>query len=637
VYEWVWLQRQKDHRDIDQTTVGMVPITAFSTLVLYPIASMPALVAKHCWLTLNLGLLLATFWILRCLTALSWRRILLIAALSFPLRVNFLLGQYYVLLLFLLTLACWLYLGQRRFMAGVFVGFAAGLKIFPIVYLLLFLRKRDWRAFTGGVIGSLSSLVVSIMMFGWELHRIYFTQVLPATFRGECLAPYNLQAASISSLLHRLFIYEPQLNPHPAANIPWIFSFLHPLLLMAVMAPAILLATPYEYSSQRVQLEWATVLLASLAISTSPASYLFTLLILPVALIWGLHQEKERYLWVAALLLLYVAAGSLGGREGGHDGWISLVEVPRLYALILFVGFSYLISLKQYPLNESRRDLVPWTIALLAFLMFNIATNLHHQLGLYADYKWRISESAGTLSATRPAVDDDSTLFIGLRSDGYHSAVARGDIVEFSGKADGDHLAITARNGEHWIERAKSSSTLQSSLAGRADIQHAELPVASFDGRLLAFLREDHGRARIWVRTLDSKDGSEMLLTPPRLNVLEMSFLPQGSMIFAADAAGHPSLFIVDLKDNIQPLNLDNARYPSVSPDGHWLAYSKLQSGNWNLWLRNLNNGQASRLTYGECNDTEATWTADSRTLVYASDCGRGLWLSALCRRTVIP
>jgi Glycosyltransferase family 87/Dipeptidyl peptidase IV (DPP IV) N-terminal region len=637
VYEWVWLQRQKDHRDIDQTTVGMAPITPFSTLVLYPIASMPALAAKHCWLILNLGLLLATFWVLHCLTALSWRRILLIAALSFPLRVNFLLGQYYVLLLFLLTLACWLYVGQRRFMAGVFVGFAAGLKIFPMVYLLFFLRKRDWRAFTGGVIAFLGSLAVSIVAFGWELNRIYFTRVLPATFRGECLAPYNLQAASISSLLHRLFIYEPQLNPHPVANIPWIFSFLHPLLSMAVMAPAIFLAAPYEHSSRRVQLEWATVLLASLAISTSPASYLFTLLILPVALIWGLHQEKGRYLLVMALLLLYVAAGSLGGREGGQDGWASLVEVPRLYALILLVGFSYLILLKQRSPKKSKRDLVPWAVALLAFLIFNIATNLHQQQGLYADYKWRIAESAGTLSATRPAIDDDSTLFIGLRSDGYHSAIAHGDIVEFSDKTDGDHLAITAMNGEYWTEQAKSSSTLRSTLADTADIQDAELPVASFDRRWLAYLREDHGRAGIWIRALGSKTGSETLLTPPKLNVLEMSFLPHESLIFAADVSGHPSLFITDLKGNIEPLNLNNARYPSVSPDGHWLSYSELQNGNWNLWLRNLNNGQTRRLTHGECNDTEATWTTDSRTLVYASDCGRGLWLSALCRRTVIP
>src|SRR5260370_32361911 len=117
VYEWIWLQRQKDHRDIDQRIVGMVPITPFSTLVVWPLTSMSALAAKHCWLILNLGLLFATVSLLRSLTHLPWRRVALVAALSFPLHGNFLLGQYYVFLLFVFTLACWLYVRQRRFFA----------------------------------------------------------------------------------------------------------------------------------------------------------------------------------------------------------------------------------------------------------------------------------------------------------------------------------------------------------------------------------------------------------------------------------------------------------------------------------------------------------------------------------------
>ena len=155
VYEWIWFERQKDHRNIDQRVVGMVPITPFSTLIIYPLTAMPALAAKHYWLIINLGLLFATIFLLHNLTHLPWQRVALVAALSFPLRINFLFGQYYVLLLFLLTLSCWLYIRQRRFLAGITIGFAAGLKIFPAVYLLYFLRKRDLKAVAGGVLGAL--------------------------------------------------------------------------------------------------------------------------------------------------------------------------------------------------------------------------------------------------------------------------------------------------------------------------------------------------------------------------------------------------------------------------------------------------------------------------------------------------
>ena len=636
IYEWIWLQRQKDHRAVDQRIVGMVPITPFSTAFVYPLTSMPPLTAKHCWLIFNFVLLLVTFALLRYLTLLSWRHIFLIAALSVPLRANFLLGQYYVLLLFLLTWACWLYVRQKRFAAGLLVGLAAGLKIFPVIYLLLFLRKRDWKAFAGGMFASAGSFAVSVWLFGWELNQTYLTQVLPATFRGEALAPYNLQAASLSSLLHRLFIYEPQLNPHPAANIPWMFSVLHPLLQIAVVAPAILFAIPGDHDPRRIRLEWAALLLASLAISTSPASYLFTLLILPVALIAGWFREEGKHIWAAVLLVLYFLGGLLGGKADSPAGWAALAAVPRLYMLILLVMFSYLVLLTVNRPNEPKRDRSLWILAMLSILAFSVVTNLRHQRGLYADYKWRIAEPAEILMASHPAVQADATPFIALLNDGYHSAVMRGDSVELSHASEEDLLAITATSNERWIEQTGKESTIQSTLAARSEIRDAQFPTASPDGRWLAFLREDHGRARISVRALDRKDIADKLVTPPELNVLEMSFLPDGALIFAADFAGRPSLFTANQQGSIRSLDFGTARYPSVSPDGHWLAYSQLQKGTWNLWLRNLKDGYPERLTNAECNDTEPVWTEDSQTLIYASDCGRGLWLSALCRRRVV-
>ena len=66
-----------------------------------------------------------------------------------------------------------------------------------------------------------------------------------------------------------------------------------------------------------------------------------------------------------------------------------------------------------------------------------------------------------------------------------------------------------------------------------------------------------------------------------------------------------------------------------------WLAYSKFQDGNWNLWLRDLISGQTTRLTNAACNAVEPAWASDSKTVVYASDCGRALWFTALCRRHI--
>jgi hypothetical protein len=635
VYEWIWLQRQKDHRDIDQRTVGMVPITPFSTLVVYPLTSMPPLAAKRCWIILNLGLLIATLYLLRALTRLPWRRLALVAALSFPLAVNFAFGQYYVLLLFLLTLSCWLYVRQRRFLTGLVIGLAAGLKVFPVLYLLYFLRKRDLRAFAGGVIGSLCTGIVSVLVFGWELNRTYLFQVLPATLRGEGLAPYNLQLASLGSLLHSLFVYEPQLNPHPALNAPWLFAVVHPLLQMAIVAPALLLAVPSENHPRQLRLEWAAILLASLAISTSPASYLFTLLILPACFLIEPLQRHKPYIWTAALLLLYAAAGYLHGTSDGREGWLALLGVPRLYALILLCLFAYALLLRQPRHEATRLHRLPWEVALSVLLAFNIASGLRHQHGLYADYQWRIPAPKQILMAVNPAIQDDAVPFIALLSDGYHSAIDRQGAVEFSPASHEDHLALTVANSELWTEHTGRESTIVPTPQRRSAIPQAESPVASPDGKWLAFLREDRGRARIWLHDPDQPAKADRPLTPPELNVLEMSFLPKGDLVFSATSAARPHLFTTDQAGNIRSLGMDDARYPAVSPDGHWLAFSQLESGNWNLWLRNLDNGQTRRLTHASCNTIDPAWTADSQTLIYASDCGRGLWFTALCKRPI--
>jgi Tol biopolymer transport system component len=118
---------------------------------------------------------------------------------------------------------------------------------------------------------------------------------------------------------------------------------------------------------------------------------------------------------------------------------------------------------------------------------------------------------------------------------------------------------------------------------------------------------------------------------------MEMSFLPNSAMIFSASAGAGPHLFIADREGHVRLLLAEEARYPAVSPDGRWLALSRLQRGTWNLWMRDLQTGKMQSITSAACNNIAPAWEADSKTLLYVSDCGRGLWLTALCRRRVVP
>jgi Glycosyltransferase family 87/WD40-like Beta Propeller Repeat len=635
IYEWVWLQRQKDHREIDQRIIGLVPITPFSALVVWPFASLLPLTAKHYWLIVNLAMVGAIAVILRSLTRLFWRHIALVIALSIPLNKNLLYGQYYVLLLFVLTIACWCYVRQRRLVAGILIGLAFGLKLFPLLYLGYFLRKKDFRAFVGGVIGSSAAAIASIAVFGMQANRVLLIQVLPWAMRGEGMSPYDISSASVATLLHRLFIYEPQWNPSPPIHAPWMFAILLPLVQTLLFAPALLLAKPNNRDPRRLHLEWSGVLIASLAISTLPAGYHFTLLILPVCLMWGPARERAGWVGTGVLLFLFAAIGYPGWKALGATSHLVLFSVPRLYVVIALCIFAYwlLASEQRGPRQDS--DTLLWTGAFVVMAFLNIALGLRHQHGLYADYPWRLPVADNALQADNPIAQNNTVLFTAMLSDGYHAATRNKDEVHFD-KSRSDQLALAATPSERWTEEVGSESMIVSNHSDREIIHQAESPVASPDGRWLAFLREEHGRNRIWLRVLDQPGSTDRILTSAELNVAEMSFLPNGSLIFSAEPnGGRPGLFVVDQAGAVSSLGQEEIRYPAVSPDGHWFAYSVLQGGNWHLWLRDLRSGQISRLTQADCNNVEPTWKSDSKTLIYASDCGRALWFYALCRRPI--
>jgi len=84
------------------------------------------------------------------------------------------------------------------------------------------------------------------------------------------------------------------------------------------------------------------------------------------------------------------------------------------------------------------------------------------------------------------------------------------------------------------------------------------------------------------------------------------------------------------------PLALGESRYPALSPDGQWMAYSHFDHGAWNLWLRNERTGATRRIANVPCNQIQPAWEPDSKTLLYSTDCGRSLWFTAIARRKVV-
>jgi hypothetical protein len=659
-YEWVWFEREKDHRAVDANVIGLLPITPFSTLVMWPLSGLPPLTAKHLWILANLALLIPLCRMLRSMTGLSYRHIALIFALSFPLHRNLLYGQFYVFLLWVIVAACWAYLRGRHGLAGALLAIAAACKVFPVLLFIFFLQRRNWRALLSGAATGLAALAVSAAVFGWNLHRTYVLQVLPWSLHGEGLPPYATGSASISSVLHYLFLAEPQWNPHPWHNSPLCYALLQPTLQMLAFAPAVLLIRKADRTPRRIMLEWSALITASLAISTSPASYNFVLMVLPVCVLAAVFLEHRWYWWLAALLVDYIGIGFPVPSPSRMMGPAILLYVPRLPLMLALLLGIYLLLWRNPPLEASTWEWpqyatdfshhprnwtnYAWAAAMAIAAILGVRSTLRLQRAVRQEFAYRLPLHTDAFLHGSPASNGAQLRYIAFTMNGYHLVSA--DAGTASGDpSPGDDLSFTGNPDQTLVEKALSpnSKIVDPQDAARHPahvvLDNARQPMLSADGQTLAFLRDDHGRGRLMARrAFPSGTAIEDALTSSQLNVYEASFLSEEHYAFSAVEDGRPPrIYLTDPSHANEPLALGESRYPALSPDGAWMAYSRLDHGMWNLWLRDQRTGDTRRIADVPCNQVQPAWEADSRTLLYGTDCGRSLWFTAVASRRVIP
>jgi hypothetical protein len=644
MYEWTWIEREKDHRGVDIRVIGLLPITPFSTLAIWPLTGLAPLTAKHIWILLNLAFLVPIGWMLRWMTGLSYRRTALVFSLCFPLYKNLLFGQFYIVILLLMVAACWSYLRGFRALAGALIAIAAACKVFPALLLIWFLQRREWRALISGVLTGLACVGASVAVFGWSAHRTWLFEILPWTLHGEGLQPYSTNA-SISGVLHCLFLSEPQWNPHPWHSSVLCYSLLLPAMQMLVLAPAILLIRRGDDTRSRILLEWAALVTASLAISTIPASYNFVLMALPACVLASVLIEHKQYGWLAAMVIAYLGIGFPMPSPHGPVGLALLLYVPRLPLMLAMLCGIYALLWRDRPAGGVARDWAryAWATAMAVSVVVNTRSTLHLERAQREEYAYRLPlQVQGFLNAS-PQSTGTGVRYSAFTFTGYHLVTQQQNGVTFDPPGDSpfDDLSFAGGFGHLLVERASSP---QSQIVGlqqssRLVVDDGCEPMFSADGGSVAFLRDDHGRGRLMVdRAFNSNSATEAALTPPGLNVYEASFVSEGEYAFSAVEDGYaPQIYLTDATHADAPIALGASRYPAISPDGKWMAYSRLDQGMWNLWLRDQGTGATRRIADVPCNQIQPSWESDSRTLLYDTDCGRSVWFTAVARRKVIP
>ena len=663
VYDWTWIQRQKNHEGAEGSIVAFTLLTPFSLLPVLPFSFLPPLLAKRGWLLLNLVLLGLTAYLLRRMSALQTRRVaILVFVAVLPLRANFLNGQEYVLLLFLFTASAWLYFEKRELASGLILAVGGALKIYPSLFLIFFVRKKQWRAAAGLVVGSIALWLLSVSLFGFEIIRTYLIEVLPWPLRAEGQDPYNIHWNSFSAVLHRLFVAEPELNPQPVAHLPALYAVLQPVCQALIFVPFLWAMGSSRAGVEREKLLWGTYVAMLLILSTNAASYDFNALILTAVLTVGCLMEAGRARATAIVVVLYglVCFPFPYWFGGSPSGWRTLLAVPRLWAMTGLWICLLVVSLPStfVPIRVwlRSRETVVFVSIWLALVVPAVALNLLHLRSEFATYATRLFIAPDSYLQTDPVVAGERVLFTMMTDRGYLTGVFDGtSLSRLWFGADSFHPAAGPTSPAAWVELASGGSQIvrfpvdakaltPDQFATQA--QDAEKPAISMDGRWLAFIRESKGRGTLWVTELQqgprgtAGDSRERRVSGSELDVLDAAFDPWDEITFSARPRGRPPA-LFRTKPESTSVAEESApaprRFPAVSPDGRWLAFSQREGSYWELWVQDRQTRAERRLTHSDCNSTAPAWYPDSKRLVYATDCARGYGLTALCRITAVP
>jgi hypothetical protein len=624
-YDWEWFQRQIHYAGIERRLGGYAPYTPLTMLPFLPLAELKPQRAKQVWLLAELAFLAAAVWLLARLTQLGFLKTLVLALLAHAaLSANFRLGHYYIFLMLLLACAAWCLLKGRDATGGALLGLIFALKLYAAPFIFYFAVRRQWRAFWG-MVGMVALLTLAaIAMFGWSDVWFFVTNIMRRGIEGEVVDPYSLGMGSLTVLLRRIFVPEPGLNPHPLLNAPAAFFFLRALYMLGVLAFSLLaLPKPGVQDGNRNARSFAWFVIVLIALSPVTATYHFILLLVPAALL----LRDESVAWSGGLIALYILA-ELPLRP--WNAWL-FPKVWLLLALLLYTGWPFLRRIRIGPALVTAGIVIAASAgdAFLQWRTYRTEPQIVNQ---------RVLAEPGSVFSSAAALSPGQIVYESMAEDRFVLRASGSRIFEFEGHAlhpsvprSGEPVYFELLAGGHSrISMVRDSSQTPESVAG-ADLDGIE-PAISPDGTKLAFV--SRGSLVVIEGGVRSVLASGAVSSP--------GFFPDNRRIaFAQGPTGNRGIRSATLAGNEhgdEPRTLvegGDCFEPAVSPDGSSLAFSCSGSGGSQVWLLDLKTGVRRQITHGDCNNTFPAWDPDSSSVVFSSDCNRGVELPSLYRAEI--
>jgi Glycosyltransferase family 87/WD40-like Beta Propeller Repeat len=617
-YDWTWFQRQMSYAGWEHQLGGYIPHSPLTMLPILPLSGLPPMTAKRVWLAANVLLLFAAIGLLANLSGIPASGLMLLAMAGYgALSLNFIFGQYYVFILFLLAVSFWLLLRQRDFSAGAVLGAVFVTKLYAGPFLIYFAWKRQWRAVAGMLVSFVAFAAVSIGLFGWKDNLYYVNSVLPRALVSETNDPYATGLTTVSNMLRHAFVFSPTLNPHPLANLPVLAFFVQAAVTLAAPIFCLLSLPGARVREPRREVAWFLVML--LFASPNRVLYMSVMLLVVVALVWNKVGYRGKVGLVIGYLLMSVPTP--------RSWMIWFPSVWILLAWYIALGIPYF------------RTLRPWVATSAAIaILFAAGFSTYRRMESYRveppETLERIASRPAAIYSASHAVSKDGIVYESIGHERYELEswnAGRRETYGFDGQAF--HPTVAPSGGPIYFELVKNGhSRIMSYDPATKDLTRIvsegfepTRPAVSPDQQVLAFLASD--RILIYSSaTLGAID-----VPGP---VHDVSWFPDSTrLVYSSGPLGESQIYATQ-PPNRAPLQLTHDAgdhtEPVVSDDGRWLAFTLDRRGTRQIWIRDLASGIVRQITHGICNSYSPAWEPGSRALIFASDCELGLSLPAL-------
>ncbi|MEO5776425.1 MAG: glycosyltransferase family 87 protein [Flavobacterium sp.] len=317
---------------------GFAPNTPFLAMLFYPFSFISLATAKLTFNTISAILFVISIYRLAQFYKINWVYLVLIPFVFFvPIRNELLFGQVYLLVFVLLTEFWLAHEKGQQFKAALFLCFAIFLKVFPVLLVLIFLCKKQFKPLFYMLGISVLFFCLSLLFIDIDLWKFYITDVLSKASNGEIATSYVDNYQSAFMFLKRLLVFDANENPAGLFNYPGLFY----ALIIGFKIMLIVIGYFISKANKNQLTAFSFWILACILISPYGSTYTFILMLFPFfALLKSEISKVKKIAFCGLLLLVNNLPLSFFMQESFPISYL------RLLFLILLFGF-FLFEFKQ--------------------------------------------------------------------------------------------------------------------------------------------------------------------------------------------------------------------------------------------------------------------------------------------------